>query len=202
MAVTGMILFGFILGHLAGNLQAFEGREKFDAYAQFLRSMQGALYAVRLILLAAVTLHIVTTVQLARLKMASRPDGYAKKDNSHSSYASRTMYWSGPIVAAFVIYHLLQFTFLVTDSRFVEGHVYDNLVLAFEQPAVVAAYVIAMILLGLHLSHGIYSMLQSIGVLSPVYTPFVKTAARVLALVITLGFISIPVAVMTGIIHL
>src|SRR5271170_6186490 len=95
MAVTGMILFGFILGHLAGNLQAFEGREKFDAYAQFLRSMQGALYAVRLILLAAVTLHIVTTVQLARLKMASRPDGYAKKDNSHSSYASRTMYWSG-----------------------------------------------------------------------------------------------------------
>jgi succinate dehydrogenase / fumarate reductase cytochrome b subunit len=201
MAVTGLILFGYVVGHLAGNLQAFEGREKFDAYAVFLRSMPAALYTARIVLLVAVTLHIVTTVQLASLKMKARPVGYVKKDNSAASYASRTMYWSGPIILAFVLYHLAQFTFLITDPRYVEGRVYDNLVLGFQNPVISGFYIIAMILLGLHLSHGFYSMFQSVGALSPAYTPYVKSLARALAIVITLGFISIPVAVMAGIIH-
>ena len=149
MAGTGVILFGFILGHLSGNLQAFEGREKFDAYAEFLRSLPAALYLARIILLIAVGLHIVTTIQLVRLKMAARPVGYVKKDDSAASYASRTMYWSGPIILAFVIYHLAQFTFLITDPRYMEGRVYDNLVLGFQNWIVSGFYVISIILLGL-----------------------------------------------------
>jgi succinate dehydrogenase / fumarate reductase cytochrome b subunit len=202
MAVTGVLLFAFILGHLAGNLQAFEGREKFDSYAVFLRSVPAALYSARLVILVAVTFHIVTTVQLALLKSKARPIGYVKKDNSQAGYASRTMYWSGPIVGAFVVYHLAQFTFLLTDSRFQEGQVYDNLVITFQQPYISILYIIAMVLLGFHISHGVWSMFQSLGLTTPVYSPFIKGLAQVLALVITLGFISIPIAVLAGIIHL
>jgi succinate dehydrogenase / fumarate reductase cytochrome b subunit len=201
MAVTGVILFAFILGHLAGNLQAFEGRAKFDSYAVFLRSIPAALYSARLIILLAVTFHIITTVQLALKKSKARPIGYVKKNNSDASYASRTMYWSGPIVAAFVVYHLAQFTFLLTDPRFQEGHVYDNLVITFQQPYISILYIIAMVLLGFHISHGIWSMFQSLGLTTPVYSPVIKGIAQLLAIAITLGFISIPVAVLAGVIH-
>ncbi len=202
MAVTGAILFAFVIGHLAGNLQAFEGREKLDAYGVFLRSLPAALYAARITLLISVTLHIITTVQLARLKQVARPIAYVKKDNHVASYASRTMYWSGPIVAAFVIYHLAQFTFLLSDPRFQEGHIYDNLVITFQQPYISVLYIVAMVLLGFHLSHGFWSMFQSLGIASPAYSPLIKTFARLLAIVITLGFISIPIGVMAGVIHL
>ncbi len=201
MAVTGVILFGFVIGHLAGNLQAFEGREKFDNYAVFLRSLPAALYSVRIVLLLSVLLHIVTTVQLATLKNKARPVAYVKKNNSEATYASRTMYWSGPIIAAFVIYHLAQFTYLLTDTRFAQGHAYDNLVITFQQPYISVLYIIAMVLLGFHLSHGFWSMFQSLGIASPAYSPYIKTIARALATIITLGFISIPVAVLAGIIH-
>jgi succinate dehydrogenase / fumarate reductase cytochrome b subunit len=197
MAVTGLILFAFIIGHLAGNLQVFEGAAKFDAYAVFLRSLPAALWSARIILLVSVTLHIITTIQLALLSRSARSVSYVKKDNSAASYASRTMYWSGPIVAAFVVYHLAQFTFLITGPVR-EGHPYDNVVLAFQQPLISIFYIIAMVLLGMHLSHGIWSMLQSLGITSPTRAPFIKSAALLIALVITLGFISIPVAVLVG----
>jgi succinate dehydrogenase / fumarate reductase cytochrome b subunit len=197
MAVTGFILFGFILGHLAGNLQVFEGQAKFDAYAAFLHSLPEALWPARLILLASVTLHILATVQLALLGKSARAVSYVKKDNSEASYASRTMYWSGPIIAAFVAYHLAQFTFVATGPV-TEGHPYDNVVLSFQQWPISAFYIIAMVLLGTHLSHGIWSMFQSLGVTSPTRSPFIKRAAQLIALVITCGFISIPVAVLAG----
>jgi succinate dehydrogenase / fumarate reductase cytochrome b subunit len=110
MAVTGAILFGFIIGHLAGNLQIFEGREKLNAYGQFLHSIGELLWPVRIVLIVSVALHITATVQLALLKKRARPVGYSRREAIASSYASRTMYWSGPIVLAFVICHLLQFT--------------------------------------------------------------------------------------------
>lgn len=201
MAVTGVVLFGFILGHLAGNLQAFEGREKLNAYGVFLRRFPAELYTARIVLLICVTLHIVTTVQLALLKKRARPIGYVKKDNAAASYASRTMYWSGPIILAFVIYHLAQFTFLITNPDYAEGQIYENLVLAFSNPFISGFYIIAMVLLGMHLSHGIWSMLQSVGVLSPAYSRSIKRIAQGIALIITVGFISIPVAVLAGIIR-
>ncbi len=203
MAVTGLILFGFVIGHLAGNLQVFEGRAKMDAYGVFLRSLPAGLYFARTVIFIAVVLHIVTTVQLARLKQGARgPVAYVKKNNAAASYASRTMYWSGPIVAAFIVYHLAQFTYRVTDTRFIEGHIYDNLVITFQQWWISALYIVAMVLLGFHLSHGFWSMFQSLGIASPAYSTYLKRLAQGLAIVITLGFISIPIGVLAGVIHL
>jgi len=129
---------------------------------------------------------------------AARPSGYVIKKMAGSSYASRTMYWSGPIILAFVIYHLLDFTFGTVNPAFQEGNVYANVVASFRLPQVSAFYIIAMLLLCLHLYHGLWSMLQSLGVLQARYTPALKRAAAVVAILIAAGNISIPVSVMAG----
>ena len=199
MAVTGLILFGFVVGHLIGNLQVYEGAEKLDAYARFLHSIPAALWTARLVLLVSVGLHILMTIQLVQLKNAARPVGYIKKDNSHSSYASRTMYWSGPIILAFIIYHLLHLTFGVTDPGvYAEGSVYGNVVHGFQNPLVSGFYIVAMGLLCMHLYHGLFSMFQSLGAHHPNYTPVIKKFAAVMAIAIALGNVSIPVAVLAG----
>src|SRR5690242_5853024 len=131
MAVSGLILFLFVLGHMLGNLQVFEGAEQFNKYAVLLRTLPEALWAVRIVLLVMVMLHIITAVQLAIRKKKARPTGYARKKNIASSYASRTMYWSGPILLAFIIYHLLDFTFGNLNPNFVEGDVYHNVIASF-----------------------------------------------------------------------
>ncbi|MGI8991966.1 MAG: succinate dehydrogenase cytochrome b subunit [Bryobacteraceae bacterium] len=202
MAVTGVILFGFVVGHLIGNLQIFQGREKLDAYAAFLHVEPALLWAVRLILLASVILHIVASIQLSRLNQTARPVAYTRTNRSHSSYASRTMMWSGPIIAAFIVYHLLQFTFGVLQPDYQEGRVYDNVVHGFQQPIVSIAYIVAMIFLCMHMYHGLFSMFQSLGVSHPSYTPRIRWVAAFAAILIAAGNISIPVAVMAGIVHL
>ncbi|MDQ6676062.1 MAG: succinate dehydrogenase cytochrome b subunit [Acidobacteriota bacterium] len=199
MAITGLILFAFVVGHLIGNLQIYEGPEKLDAYGHFLHSIPVALWTTRIVLLVAVCLHIIATIQLARLKTAARPIGYVKKDNSHSSYASRTMYWSGPIIALFIIYHILHLSLGVAQPNgFVEGSVYKNVVLGFQNWFVSGFYIVAMAMLCLHLYHGVYSMFQSLGLHHPNYTPFIKKFAATMAILIALGNISIPVAVLAG----
>src|SRR5947209_925621 len=110
MAVTGFVLFGFVVGHLLGNLQVFLGPERLNAYAAFLKGNAELLWGTRIVLLVCVIAHIVVTIQLAGIKSQARPIGYTKKNNAHSSLASRTMYYSGPMLAAFVIYHLLHLT--------------------------------------------------------------------------------------------
>ena len=202
MAVTGLILFGFVVGHMIGNLQIFEGREKLDAYGHFLHSLPGALWTARLVLLTCVILHIITTVQLALLAKAARPVAYVKKDNSHSSYSSRTMYWSGPIIAAFVIYHILQLTVGVAGGVYNEGAVYDNVVHGFQNYAISGFYILSMALLCMHLYHGVWSMFQSLGVNHPHYTPILRKFAAIMAFIILIGNISIPVAVMLGVVTL
>jgi succinate dehydrogenase / fumarate reductase cytochrome b subunit len=202
MAVTGAILFVFVIGHLAGNLQIFEGREKYNAYAHLLHAVGELLWVVRVILLAAVALHITATVQLALRKKRARPVGYSRKEAIASSYASRTMYWSGPIVLVFVIFHLLQFTagYIHPESQFIEGDVYHNVVAGFSVWWVAAWYIFAMCLLGLHLRHGIWSMFQSLGLNHPRHTPVLKSAALIIAAAIVLGYISIPISVLLGIV--
>jgi len=202
MAVTGAILFGFIIGHLAGNLQIFEGREKLNAYGHFLHSIGELLWPVRVVLIISVLLHITATVQLALLKKRARPVGYSRKEAIASSYASRTMYWSGPIVLAFVIFHLLQFTagYIHPGSQFIEGDVYHNVVAGFQVWWVSVWYIFSVSLLGLHLSHGISSMFQSLGYNHPKHTLVLKSAAVVIAVLITLGYISIPISVLLGIV--
>jgi succinate dehydrogenase / fumarate reductase, cytochrome b subunit len=198
MAVSGCILFLFVVGHLIGNLQIYEGPEKLNRYAVLLRSMPALLWGVRTVLLAMVLLHIWSSVQLAGRNIAARPVGYRVKKATGSSYASRTMYWSGPIILAFVIYHLLDFTFGQVNPHFQPGNVYGNVVASFQLIPVAVFYIIAMLLLCLHLYHGLWSMFQSVGIAHPRYTPMLRRGAAVVALLIAIGNISIPVAVLSG----
>jgi len=202
MALTGFVLFAFVTGHLLGNLQVSLGPDRLNAYAAFLKSNLEILWGVRTILLVSVLAHIVVTIQLAQLKTQARPVGYAKKDNAHSSVASRTMYYSGPMIAAFVVYHLLHLTLGTVHPDFSEHNVYANVVYGFQQWPVSLAYAIAIGLLCLHLNHGIYSMFQSLGLTHSHYTPRIKAAARVISILFFAGYVSIPAAVLTGIVHL
>jgi succinate dehydrogenase / fumarate reductase, cytochrome b subunit len=200
MAVTGFILFGFVVAHLLGNLQIYVSPEQINHYAASLRTIPALLWGARITLLVAVILHIWSSFELWRLQRAARPVPYVKKANLHSTYASRTMMWSGPIVLAFVIFHLLHFTFGVIHpgGPFEEGNVYNNVVTGFQFWPVSLFYIIAMVLLCLHLYHGLWSMFQSLGFSHPVYTPWLKLSAKIVALLIALGNISIPIAVLAG----
>ena len=202
MAVTGFILSGFVLGHMIGNLQIFAGPEKLNAYAAFLHSLGGLLWVARLVLLASVGLHIAMAVQLTMLKLEARPEAYVKKSALVSTYAARTMIWSGPIVGAFIIYHLLHFTTGQAHPDFKPGDVYANVVTGFRNPAVSLFYMVANILLAFHLYHGVWSMFQSLGVAHPRYTPVLKRVAQAYGIIIGLGNVAMPMAVLTGIVTL
>lgn len=202
MAVTGFILFLFLIGHLLGNLLVFAGPERFNTYARILHFDDTLLWIARSILIIAVVLHIVATVQLALRNKAARPVGYARKKSINSTYASRTMYWSGPIILAFVIFHLLEFTAgtIHPNSVFIPGDVYHNVLAGFQVWWVSAWYIFALILLGFHLRHGLWSMLQSFGLPhSPKREKILKQCALVIAALIIIGYITIPISVLTGI---
>jgi succinate dehydrogenase / fumarate reductase, cytochrome b subunit len=198
MAVSGCILFLFVVGHLVGNLQIYEGADKLNRYAVLLRTEPALLWAVRLVLLAMVGLHIWSAVQLAARNIDARPVGYRKKKTAGSTYASRTMYWSGPIILAFVVYHLLDFTFGTLNPHYEPGNVYGNVVASFELWPVALFYIISMLLLCLHLYHGLWSMFQSLGFAHPRYTPMLRRGAAIVAILIAAGNISIPVSVLAG----
>ncbi|HEX4170014.1 MAG TPA: succinate dehydrogenase cytochrome b subunit [Bryobacteraceae bacterium] len=202
MAATGVVLFLFVIFHMIGNLQVFEGREQLNFYGFALRRFPEVLWAARIVLLLAVALHIWSSVKLAVRKTSARPVAYAKRQNTHSSYASRTMYWSGPIILAFLIFHLLHLTagYIHPGSRFIEGDVYHNLVAGFQVWWVSIWYIFCMLLLGLHIRHGAWSMFQSIGLNHPRHTPVLQKAAAALAVVIVAGYISIPLSVMLGLV--
>ena len=200
MAITGVALFGFIVGHLIGNLQIFGPPEKINNYAAFLKSHPALTWTTRIVLLVAVGLHIWSSFELWLLQREARPVKYVKKVNMHSTYASRTMAWSGPIILAFVIWHLLQFTFgaVHPGAPFNVHDVYNNVVLGFRVWPVSLFYIIAMLMLCYHLYHGLWSMFQSLGFSHPVYTPWLQRIAKVVAIVIAAAYISIPVAVLAG----
>ena len=201
MAVTGAILFLFVVFHMLGNLQVFEGAEQMNFYGLALRRFPEALWAVRIILLISVIAHIWASILLAIQKKKARPVSYEKRKNIASDYSSRTMYWSGPILLAFVIYHLLHMTTGTVHPNFQEGHPYENVVAGFQVWYVSAWYIFSMILLGLHIRHGAWSAFQSLGMNHPRHTPLLKKAAMTLAIVVTAGYISIPVAVMLGLVR-
>jgi succinate dehydrogenase / fumarate reductase cytochrome b subunit len=207
MAVTGVILFGYVLGHLIGNLQIYSpDTQQINHYAHFLHSHGLMLWVVRCGLLAAVVLHITASVQLWQLKRAARPEAYVKKDDVPASYAARTMIWSGPIIAAFVIFHVLHLTVgsVLPLATLPDGDmdVRTNVIMGFQHPAVAGFYILAMGLLCMHLYHGLWSMFQSLGVNHPRYTPIIKKGAAAFAWLVAIGNISIPVAVLAGILTL
>ena len=203
MAVTGLILFGFVIGHLLGNLQVYQGPEKLNGYAEALRHLGPLLWVARGVLLLSVGLHIWAAVSLTRSNRSARPRGYERWDSQSSTYASRTMRWSGVIVLLFVVYHLLHFTFgaRVVHPQFIPGDVYHNFITGFQNPLVSAFYILAMLALGLHLYHGAWSILQTVGASHPRLDRVRYGLAAVVTALIVLGNISMPVAVMAGLLR-
>ena len=169
MAASGLVLYGFVVVHMLGNLQVFMGREAINAYGAFLHGFlhgQG-LYLARGVLLLAVLLHIWAALLLTLANLAARPVGYREWQARESSYASRTMVWSGPLLLAFLLYHLAHFTTGSAHPEFVPGDVFRNVVVGFQNPFASAFYVLAMLALGLHMYHGFWSMLQTLGLSHP-----------------------------------
>ena len=200
MALTGVVLFGFLIGHVAGNLLIFMGPEKINEYSKFLHESPGILWGTRITLLAAVAIHITSAVVLTKRKADARPVPYLGKKPHGSSYASRTMMWSGPIIALFVIYHLAHFTTGHAHPKFDPGNVYQNVVVGFRSWPVALAYLLAMAALGLHLSHGLWSLTQTLGVNRPHWEPCLRKVAVVVAALLIAGFIAVPLGVLTRIV--
>lgn len=199
MAVTGLIGIGFVVGHMVGNLQMFQGAAKMNAYAHFLKSLGGLLWLARLVLVGAVVLHVVAAYQLSRLRLQARPVGYAKGSQWEvSTVASRTIRWGGAFLLAFIVFHILHFTTLDIFPNYSETDVYGNVVRGFRLWWVALIYVIAMLLLGLHLYHGTWSALRTIGATRPSRNPLQRRAAMALAGLVTIGFLAIVVAVFAG----
>lgn len=208
VAVTGIVLMLFVVGHLVGNLQIFLGPRWINDYAQHLRDLGPLLWLVRIVLLTAVILHIYFTILLAIENRRARPVGYVEKENVKATFASRHMVVSGLIVLAFVIYHIAHFTVRVTDRRFLLlkedplGHhdVYSMMVYGFQNIYVSTFYVIGLFLLTLHLTHGASSFFQSLGLNDKKLTPRLAFGARVFAWLLFIGYVSIPLACLLGIV--
>src|SRR5687767_4201327 len=210
MAVTGLIGIGYVILHMAGNLQAFAGREKINAYSALLHG-PGAelLWLARVVLVVAVVLHVVSATQLTRLARAARPVGYKNREPQVSTIASRTMRWGGFLLLAFIIFHLLHLTTRQIDpagwaTRMDAAGRYDiygNVVASFRIWWVSAIYLVAMVLLGMHLWHGVWSFGRSLGVAKPSDHPLRRRLAPILAAVLWLGFSIVPIAVLAGMIR-
>jgi succinate dehydrogenase / fumarate reductase cytochrome b subunit len=204
MAATGLVLYGFVIGHMLGNLQIYLGPKAINDYAEFLQHFlhgQGV-WIVRAGLLVAVGLHIWAAVVLTLSNWSARPVGYRDWQASESTYASRTMVWSGPILAAFVVYHLAHFTLGSAHPDFVPGDVYRNVVVGFLNPFASAFYVLAMVALGFHMYHGFWSMLHTLGLSHPRWNRVRLAASLALAWIVVIGNVSIPLAVLAGLVHL
>lgn len=203
MAATGAVLFGFVVGHMLGNLQVYLGPEALNAYAVTLRRLGhgGVLWTVRAGLLAAVASHIWAATALTLGNWAARPVGYRRWKARESTYASRTMVWSGPILAAFIVYHLLHLTVGSAHPGFVEGDVYRNVITGFRVWPVSVFYIAAQLALGLHLYHGVWSMMQTVGLSHPRYNPLRTAFSALVTSAVVVGNISIPLAVLAGVIN-
>lgn len=200
MAATGLVLIGFVVGHMIGNLQIYLGAEALNEYAEFLRHFlhgQG-IWLARAGVLLAVALHIWAATALTLGNWSARPIGYRQWQARESTYASRTMVWSGPILAAFILYHLAHLTLGAAHPDFVASDVYRNVVIGFSNPFASAFYILAMLALGLHMYHGLWSMLQTLGLSHERWNPLRRALALAVAGVVVIGNISIPVAVLTG----
>jgi succinate dehydrogenase / fumarate reductase cytochrome b subunit len=200
MAVTGLVLFGFVVGHFVGNLTLYLGPEAINAYSRFLHGFLhgGGLWVARAVLLACAVLHVWAATSLTLDSWAARPDGYRRWKAKDSTYASRTMRWGGVILFAFIVFHILHLTLGRFHPEYRPGDVYHNLVAGFQVWPVALFYVVAMVLLALHLDHGVWSLCQTLGLSHPRYKRWARVAARGFALLILVGNCSFPLAVLAG----
>nr|WP_229898342.1 succinate dehydrogenase cytochrome b subunit [Streptomyces finlayi] len=206
MAVSGLIMLGYLVAHMIGNLKIFFGTDEFNGYAHWLRTMgdpvlhyEWALWIVRVLLLAAVVGHGVAAYQLSRRDIRARPVKYAHK-RKRASYATRTMRWGGIILALFIVWHLLDLTTLTVNENAQHGKPYENVVATFSTWYGNTTYIVAMLAVGLHVRHGFWSAAQTLGVGNATRERVLKALANLLALALTVGFLSVPVAVMTGLV--
>lgn len=202
MAISGFVLGGFVCVHLAGNLLLYLGPTVLNAYAQSIHDAQFLLWPVRLVLLGSLLVHLACgmTLQVRNRQAAGR---YVKRHYRTAALSSRSMLWTGGIVLLFVLYHLAHFTWRITDARFAQlGHtdVYQMLVLGFQSPAVTFFYVLSMLFLGVHLHHGLSSLLQTLGLNGHKYRRAISIGGRTLAWAIMLGNMSLPLSVYWGIV--
>jgi len=198
MALTGIVLFGFVVAHMLGNLQVYLGPAALNAYAEKLRHLGPLLWGMRAALLLSAGLHVWAAASLTQANRAARPVGYRRRENRESTYASRTMRWSGVILLLFIVYHLLHFTFGTVHPSFVPGDVYHNFIVGFQFGIVPFFYILAMLALGLHMYHGVWSLLQTLGLSHPRYDRLRYAFAALVAAVVVIGNLSFPIAVMTG----
>ena len=205
VALTGLVMVGFLIGHLAGNLQVFLPPEHINKYAEFLKSIAELLWIVRIGLIVAVILHIVFTIKLAIENRAARPQKYEKRNRVQASLAARTMVWSGSYILCFIIVHLLHFTVQTIHPQYRQwldeagrSDVYRMMIVGFSDPLMSGFYIVGMILLCTHLSHGIGSVPQTLGFRTKRAAAFLTNGGRVLAVALAVGFISIPSAVLFG----
>jgi succinate dehydrogenase / fumarate reductase, cytochrome b subunit len=213
VAFTGLVLVAYVLGHLAGNLQIFlPSKGNINAYGAFLHSLGPLLWVIRGFLLACLIIHIGVTIQLALENRRARPQGYATTTYRRSSLAGRSMVMSGLIVLCFIIFHILHFTTNTIQPEFadmkevmpngLERHdVFRMVVTGFQNPWAAGFYILGMILLCMHLSHGFGSLVQTLGLNTTKLEPWLINGGRVLAIIICIGYIAIPIAVMTGLLH-
>lgn len=208
MATSGVVLLGFVFVHMAGNLKVFLGPAHFDAYADWLRTVGAPLFPrgvllwiARAILLLAVGLHIASAWAVTRASWAARPHGYHTLRLIHTTYAARTLRWGAIIILLFVIFHLLDLTFGTVNPAFVPGDAYRNVVTTFSRVPVSLAYIVAMGALCLHLYHGIESGCQTLGLNHPRYNEWRRRFALGFSLVVTAGFIAVPVGVLAGVLR-
>ncbi len=207
MATTGAILVLYLVAHMVGNLKIFLGEESLNTYAHWLRVVgepalpaQGLLWFTRIALLVAVVAHIVAAVVLARRARRARPVRYAHRRPVSVNYASRTMRWGGVIILLFVIYHILDLTTGTLNPNGVPGEVYDNVVADFSRWYITLAYTAAVVTVGFHVRHGVWSALQTLGRSSGPYQMRYKAIALVFAVVLTAGFLAVPFAVQFGLV--
>jgi len=200
MALSGLILAGFVLGHMSGNLLMFQGKGAINAYAQWLHEHAGLLWFSRIILIISVLAHIWTGILLSLENRAARAGGPATEATRQATIGSRTMPYSGLVILAFIVFHLLHFTFRAVALNGVDygDNVYAMVVAGFSSKAVALFYMISLLLLCLHLSHGVSSVFQTLGLRNERWRGRLDVIALVYGWVIALGFISIPLAVLTG----
>ncbi len=205
MAVTGAVLLLYVLAHMAGNLKVFFGAAAIDGYGHFLRELLapvlgygGLVWVIRVVLLLAVVLHMTAAIQLARRARAARPIGYAHRPRVQGSYAARTMRWGGLIIALFVVYHILDLTTGTLNPHGVAGEIHNNITADFRHWYIVLAYTLPVVALGFHLRHGVWSALRSLGIASARRAAAVRLVALGVAVLVTVGFLSVPFAVLLG----
>lgn len=208
MAVSGLLLIGFLVGHMAGNLKAFAGKEAFDAYAHGLRTLgypilpeNGFLWVFRLVLLLAIAIHIYSAATLWKRAGSARNTRYHTTKRNATTYAARTMRWGGVILIMFIIFHILQFTVNSIQVNGDHASPYDRVVAGFEVPWVAIFYLFSMVIVCLHVRHGVWSALQTLGLSNENRANTINAIASTVAALLFLGFASVPVAVLAKVLE-